>query len=190
MKTTRYRFEQEVESVTEKKEARAWLYEAFQAILESDKEYTRKADYIGFSLLSLDKKIAVIEEEVSELQALKKRLKAAKELSLEIGAKALHAYGITKIEGAGISSLTLTKERSTAKPLLTVTNETKLIQMGYYKKVLDTDALIDAYNGADEREKIQRYCHVTLEQSIKPAKLKINRRRSQTKKITLQEQVS
>ena len=50
-----------------------WLKEEFRAILESDKDYTRKADYIGFSVLSIDNRIQSIDEEIKELQELKER---------------------------------------------------------------------------------------------------------------------
>ena len=55
MKTTRYKFEQAVQNANEKN--KEWLKEEFRAILESDRDYTRKADYIGFSLLSIDQTI-------------------------------------------------------------------------------------------------------------------------------------
>ena len=55
MKTTRYKFEQMVQSANDK--SREWLKDEFRAILESDKDYTRKADYIGFSILSIDTRI-------------------------------------------------------------------------------------------------------------------------------------
>lgn len=80
MKTTRYKFEQSVQSATAK--TTEWLKEEFRAILESDKDYTRKSDYIGFSVLSIDNRIQSIDEEIKELQELKKQLKTAKEIVL------------------------------------------------------------------------------------------------------------
>ncbi len=66
MKTTRYRFEQTVQSATDK--TKEWLKEELRAILESDKDYTRKCDYIGLSVLSIDKRLQSIDEEIKELQ--------------------------------------------------------------------------------------------------------------------------
>ena len=57
MKTTRYKFETTVQSATAK--TKEWLKDELRAILESDKDYTRKADYIGFSVLSIDKRMRV-----------------------------------------------------------------------------------------------------------------------------------
>ena len=73
MKTTRYRFEQAVQEV--KEDTTGWLIDEYKAILESDKDFTRKADYIGFSIASIDDKVTSIDEEIKELQELKKRLK-------------------------------------------------------------------------------------------------------------------
>ena len=74
MKTTRYRFEKYLESagVSESKE---WLVKEFANILESDKDYTTKCDYIAMSILSLDSKIDSIDDEINELKELKSNLK-------------------------------------------------------------------------------------------------------------------
>ena len=69
MKTTRYNFEKALQEA--KKSNETWLKEEFKSILESDKYYTRKADYIGFSILSIDDKVASIDEEINELKQLK-----------------------------------------------------------------------------------------------------------------------
>ncbi len=66
MKTTRYKFEQTVQSANDK--SREWLKEEFRSILESDKDYTRKADYIGFSVLSIDTRIQKRDKRASEPQ--------------------------------------------------------------------------------------------------------------------------
>ena len=58
MKTTRYKFEQTVQNASDNN--KEWLKEEFRSILESDKDYTRKADYIGFSVLSIDHTIAKV----------------------------------------------------------------------------------------------------------------------------------
>jgi peptidoglycan hydrolase CwlO-like protein len=74
MKTTRYQFEQTVQNTTAN--TVEWLKEEFRSILESDKDYTKKADYIGFSVLSIDQRIQSLDEEIKELQQLKKQLKS------------------------------------------------------------------------------------------------------------------
>lgn len=176
MKTQRYRFEMQVERAS--LESQEWLKREFKTILESDKEFTRKADYIGFSILGIDKKIDVIDEEIKELQELKKNLKAAKEIAVTIGAETFKEYGIDKIEGMGISSITLTNEQIKTKTKLTILNEKELINLGYYKVVADEEAIIKAFSKADEREELQKFCNVNLVREKIPSKLKINKRRS------------
>ena len=175
MKTQRYNFERQVEKAS--CESQEWLKREFRTILESDKDFTRKADYIGFSIASIDNKIDGIEEEIKELQELKANLKAAKEIALTKGAEIFQEYGIDKIEGLGISSITITKESIKTKTKLKVLNEDALIKEGYFKVVLDTDSIIEAYSKADERAKILNYCEVSLITEKSNAKLKINKKR-------------
>lgn len=175
MKTQRYNFERQVEKAS--LESQEWLKREFRTILESDKDYTRKADYIGFSIVSIDNKIEGIDEEIKELQELKAKLKAAKEIALTTGAEIFEEYGINKLEGLGISSITITKESTKTKTKLKVLNENALIKEGYFKVVLDTDSIIEAYSKADERTKILNYCEVSLITEKSNAKLKINKKR-------------
>lgn len=50
--THRYALERDIESVTSN--SRSWLKERFKEVLESDKDATRKCDYLGYSILNLD----------------------------------------------------------------------------------------------------------------------------------------
>jgi hypothetical protein len=179
MKTQRYNFERQVERQVERAslESQEWLKREFRTILESEKDYTRKADYIGFSIVSIDNKIDGIEEEIKELLELKANLKAAKEIALITGAEIFQEYGIDKIEGLGISSITIAKESIKTKTKLKVLNEDALIKDGYFKVILDQDAIIQAYSKADERAKILNYCEVSLITEKSNAKLKINKKR-------------
>jgi hypothetical protein len=175
MKTQRYNFERQVERAS--CESQEWLKREFRTILESEKNYTRKADYIGFSIVSIDNKIDGIDEEIKELQELKANLKAAKEIALTTGAEIFQEYGIDKIEGLGISSITIGKESIKTKTKLKILNEDALIKEGYFKVVLDQDAIIQAYSKADEREALLNYCEVSLITEKSNAKLKINKKR-------------
>ncbi len=175
MKTTRYRFEQQVQEV--KEETKSWLADEFKGILESDKDFTRKADYIGFSILSIDAKVASLDEEIKELQQLKKKLKQAKEIALQTGADVFKEYGIDKLEGAGISSITINKPTPSSKIKLTIHNEHKLIEAGFCRKVLDEDAVIEFYNSGKCLETINANCSIEILKDVKPIKLKINKRR-------------
>jgi len=184
VKTTRYRFEQAVQEV--KEDTTKWLIEEFKAILTSDKDFTRKADYIGFSIASLDSKVASLDEEIKELQALKKSLKSAKDITLTTGAKVFLEYGIDKIEGAGISSITLTKSSTKTKSVLSITNHAALIEAGFYKKVVDEEACIKAYEGlgSESDKKLVSACiNLSVEELITPPKLKVNKRRASVNNI-------
>jgi len=178
MKTTRYRFEQAVQDV--KVDNIEWLRDEFKAILESDKDFSRKADYIGLSIASIDNKIVSIDEEIKELQELKRRLKSAKETTLKLGAEVFASYGIEKIEGAAISSITTTKKTSKVKSTLKVVNQAPLIAAGYIKMILDEDAVMKALLDPNTKGSLQDYCYIENKTIVTDAKLKINKRRSTT----------
>jgi len=176
MKTTRYKFETAVQSATEK--TKEWLKEQFRAILESDKDYTRKCDYIGFSVLSVDNRIQSIEEEIKELQELKKSLKTAKEIVLQTGAEIFLEYGIDKLDGAGISSITFTGATTADKNKLVIDNPDALIEAGFFKKVVDEEMVIQFYTSEKYGHIIQEHAHIDVISTPKPAKIKINKRRA------------
>ena len=177
MKTTRYRFEQSVQEATDA--SIGYLTSEFKTILESNKDFTRKCDYIGFSIASIDSKVASLDEEIKELQQYKKKLKLAKDIALRIGAEVFGEYGIDKLEGAGISSITVTKPTSKQKYNLEILDADALIAAGYCKTTVDEDAVLQAYHLENrDLEKVLPYSKLTLENSITPSKLKINKRRS------------
>ena len=176
MKTTRYEFETAVQSANEQR--KEWLKDEFRSILESDRDYTRKADYIGFSVLSIDQRIQSIDEEIKELQALKKQLKMAKEIVLETGAEVFLEYGIDRIDGAGISSITYTGATTTEKTKLVIDNPDVLIEAGLYRKVVDEDLVRQYYTSDKYAEVIQANAHLEVISTPKPAKIKINKRRA------------
>ena len=176
MKTARYKFEQSVQEV--KEESVQWLKDEFKSILESEKDYTRKCDYIGFSLVSLDDKVASLDEEIRELQELKKRLKSAKEIALTTGAEVFAAYGIDKLEGAGISSITVTKESAKTKTTLEVLNEEALIKLGYFTLSVDEEAVTEALSTQEELQNISQYARLHRVETTSTAKLRVNKRKA------------
>ena len=186
MKTTRYKFEQAVQEV--KPETTEWLKDEFKAILESEKDYTRKADYIGFSIAGIDSKVVSLDEEIKELQNLKKKLKSAKDLALTIGAEVFSIYGIEKIDGAGISSITITKPTTKSKEKFEILDSDALIDAGYVKTVLDEEAVARAFEENDPL--VQQYCELSVIETATPAKLKINKRRSTNNIHTTTEEIA
>ena len=111
MKTTNYRLQTEIEHLSPANQ-KDWFKNYLKDVLESDKPYYVKSDYIALSFMELDNKIAYLTDEIKSFNALKKKLTQAKTLGLEIAAQTLTEYGIEKMEGTAISSLTI----SPAKP--------------------------------------------------------------------------
>jgi len=185
MKTTRYRFQTAIEAVQE--DSTQWLIDEFKSILESEKEFTRKADYIGFSIAGIDSKLASLDEEIKELQQYKKRLKSAKELALTTGAKVFSDYGIEKLEGAGISSITLTKPTTKAVQSLELIDPDQLIAMGYGKTIVDEEAVMNAFNSTDTKSLVQNYAKLSTEEVTTIPKLKINKRKSKSVPLSLKD---
>jgi len=184
MKTTRFSFEKAVQEVSA--DNTQWLRDEFASILESDKEFTRKADYIGYSINSIDSKIATLDEEIQLMQEMKKKLKSAKDVALSVGAEVFAQYGVEKIEGAGISSITITPATESLKTTLVATDEAMLIRAGFCKTVVDMDMVNKRYNNGEYIDIITAYTTDTVIDKSKPAKLKINKRRKVSNQIEQQ----
>ena len=91
-----------------------------------------------------------------------------------------NAYGIDRLEGAGISSITVTKPGSKTKDVLEIQNEDALIDAGFYKKILDTAAVQEALES--DKDSIgymtaKEYSSLSAEEITTPSKLKVNKRR-------------
>lgn len=179
MKLTRYRLEASVQDVSEK--GKEYLANEIRSILESNKPYQSKADYIGYSLLSIDEKIALLDEEIAGLKEYKTKLKEAKYIASTTAAKVLDEYGITKIEGAGLSSITITTGIQTAKLEVKVLDEKMLIEQGFYKKVIDESKIIESYVDGTYKDLIEQYAKVNKVLYIKPPMIRVNKRKSANK---------
>lgn len=176
-KLQRNRFEKAVQEVNQS--SKDWLEQEFKAILESNKPYEVKADYIGYSISSIDEKIAVLDSQIKELKAYKDKLKLSKEIVLTTGADVFNQYGITKIEGGGISSITMTQATSTTKLEITeILNENLLIEQGFYTKVLDKKKILKYYTDNQYRDLLEKCCRFNQVVSNTPSKIKINKRRA------------
>jgi len=80
MKTTNYRLQTEIEHLTATSQKK-WFKAYVKEILESDKPYHVKADYIGMSLQELQNKMDYLSADIKEMQNLKKRLGEAKSIA-------------------------------------------------------------------------------------------------------------
>jgi len=176
MKTTNYRLQTEIEQLTPHSQ-KEWFQNYIRDILESDKPYHVKADYIGLSFKELDNKIEYLSADISELQQLKKRLTEAKVVAQEATASVLLEYGIDRIDGTAISSLTITPAKSKSTDKLVITDAYALMALGYTKVTVDENAVKEAMYTLEGMNEIDRYVEVSVITEEIPARIKVNTKR-------------
>jgi len=176
MKMTNYRLQTEIENIsTDKTE---WFKNYVRQVLESNKPYHAKADYIGLSIKELDNKISYISDDIKELQTLKKNLTLAKTTALEATAEVLAEYGIDRLDGTAISSITITPSKTKIKDTLTIINSEELIKLGYFRVVVDEQSVKEAMSTLEGMNEIDKYVKVGVVKEEVPAKIKVNFRRN------------
>ena len=176
MKMTNYRLQTEIENInTDKTE---WFKNYVRQVLESNKPYHAKADYIGLSIKELDNKISYISDDIKELQTLKKNLTNAKATALEATATVLQEYGIDRLDGTSISSITITPQKTKLKETFKVTDSEALIKLGYFSVVVDEQSVKDAMLTIEGMNEIDKFVEVGVVKEEVPAKIKVNFRRN------------
>ena len=176
MKMTNYRLQTEIENInTDKTE---WFKNYVRQVLESNKPYHAKADYIGLSIKELDNKIAYINDDIKELQALKKNLTLAKITALEATAEVLAEYGIDRLDGTSISSITITPPKTKLKETFRITDADALIKLGFYKVVVDEGSVKEAMSTLEGMNEIDNFVEVGVVKEEVPAKIRVNFRRN------------
>jgi len=175
MKMTNYRLQTEMESIKEDKQE--WFKNYVRQVLESNKPYYAKADYIGLSIKELDNKIAYIADDIKELQTLKKNLTTAKNTALVATAEVLSEYGIDRLDGTAISSITITPSKTKTKETFKILDEDALMQLGFCKVVIDEQAVKDAMLTIEGMNEIDKFVEVGLTTEKIPAKIKVNPKR-------------
>ena len=176
MKTNNYRLQTEIEHLSPAHQ-KDWFRNYLKEVLESDKPYYVKSDYIALSFMELDNKIGYLGNEIKALTALKKKLSEAKTLGLEISAQILQEYGIEKMEGTAISSLTITPQKVKQKETIRIKEPNKVMELGYVSFSVDEKAVKEALKHTEMFEQLDPYVDVSLEDETVPAKLKINKKR-------------
>ena len=176
MRMTNYRLQKEVENVSESN--KKWFKQYLRDILESNKPYYAKADYIGLSIKELDNKLKYISDDIKELQLLKKKLLNAKSIAIKTTAEVLKEYGINRIDGTLISSITISEQKIKLKEYFKILDENALIDLGFYKTVIDEDAVKDAMSIEKQMKKISKYIESGVTQEIIPATIKVNSRKT------------
>ena len=177
MKTINYRLQTEIEHLTPLKQTE-WFKHYLTQVLESDKPYYVKADYVALSFIELDHKLEYLANEIKTLTALKKKLSEAKTLGLEISAQLLQQYGIDKMEGTAISSLTITPSKTKFKENIRIKDPEKVMSLGYVSYTVDTKAVQEAVRDMKLLEELDPYIDLDIVEETTPPRLKINKKRS------------
>ena len=176
MKMTNYRLQTEIENIkTDKQE---WFKDYVRQVLESNKPYHVKADYIGLSIKELDNKLSYIADDIKELQTLKKNLTTAKAIALEATATVLQEYGIDRLDGTSISSITISPQKTKLKETFKITDSDALIKLGYFSVVVDEQSVKEAMSTLEGMNEIDKYIEVGVVSEEIPARIKVNARRS------------
>ena len=176
MKMTNYRLQTEIENI--KADKTEWFKNYVRQVLESDKLYHVKCDYLGLSIQEIQNKIDYLSADIKEMTALKKSLARAKITALEATATVLAEYGIDRLDGTAISSITITPQKTKTKESFKVIDAQALIKLGYYSVIVDEQAVKDAMLTVEGMDEIDKYVEVGVISEEVPAKIKVNARRS------------
>jgi hypothetical protein len=104
-----------------------------------------------------------------------------------VGASVFKKYGITRLEGTAISSLTLTKTPESTKRVFSIKDEKRLMSTGFTKTILDIEAIKEAYEGGQYRGLIEACCDIEEVTTPGVVKLKINKHKSKHSNEYLEE---
>ena len=177
MKLVNYQLQTQIEHLGEDK-PNNFFKEYLQSILEdTSKPYYQRADYIGLSMQEIKSKIDTLSSDISELQALKKKLSNALEIAKVQVAEIFASNGIDRIDGNIISSLTLTNPTSKTKDEIIIKNEEALINLGYVKFSVDIEAIEKALQTKEGKKELKKYVEVMPITVTTPAKIKVNTKR-------------
>lgn len=178
MKMTNYRLQTEIENINADKQE--WFKNYVQQVLESSKPYHAKADYIGLSINEIQNKIDYLADDIKEMSSLKKILVSAKATALEATATVLAEYGIDRLDGTAISSITITPQKTKLKESFKIIDADALIKLGYFSVVVDEEAVREAMTTLEGMNEIDAFVEVGVVKEETPAKIKVNSRRNST----------
>ena len=183
MKLVNYQLQTQIEYLGENK-ANNFFKEYLQGILEdTSKPYYQRADYIGLSMQEIKSKIDTLTSDISDLQALKKRLNSALEIAKELTANVFLENGIDRIDGNIISSLTLTNASSKTKDEIFIKDENAVMTLGYVKFSVDYEAIEKALTTKEGRKELKKFVDVTTLTITNPAKIKVNTKRASANNV-------
>ncbi len=177
MKMTNYRLQTEMERI--QPDSQEWFKDYVRQILESNKPYHAKADYIGLSIQEIQNKIDYLSEDIKEMTALKRSLTASKASALEATAAVLAEYGITdRLDGTLLSSITIIPHKTKLKETFKVTDAEALIKLGFYTVIVDEQAVRAEMLTVEGMDAIDEFVDVGVISEEFPSKIKVNSRRN------------
>ena len=183
MKLLNYKLQNQIEYLGEDK-PNNFFKEYLQSILEdTSKPYYQRADYIGLSLNEIKSKIDTLTADISELQALKKKLSNALDIAKIQVAEIFLSNGIDRIDGNIISSLTLSNATSKTKDEIIIKNEDALINLGYVKFSVDVEAVEKALQTKEGKKELKKLVDVIPITINTPAKIKVNTKRASANNV-------
>lgn len=176
MKTESYRLVKEMEHINPTN--LDWFKHHIRGILESKKPFHVKCDYIGLSFQEIDEKIDYLASEIKEIQSMKKSLESAKSIALEAVASVLGEYGVDRIDGTMISSITITPSKTKIKNTLTILDANALISLGYVNVTIDEKSIMEAMCTVEGMEKVDQYVEINVTEENTPSRIKVNAKRT------------
>ena len=183
MKLVNYQLQTQIEYLSDDK-PNNFFKEYLQSILEdTSKPYYQRADYIGLSLNEIKSKIDTLTSDISDLQALKKKLSNALDIAKVQVADIFIANGIDRIDGNIISSLTLTNPTSKTKDEILIKDEKTLINLGYVKFSVDLEAIEKALQTKEGKKELKKLVDVIPITVSTPAKIKVNTKRTSANNV-------
>ena len=187
MKLVNYQLQTQIEYLSDDK-PNNFFKEYLQSILEdTSKPYYQRADYIGLSLNEIKSKIDTLTSDISDLQALKKKLSNALEIAKVQVADIFIANGIDRIDGNIISSLTLSNATTKTKDEIIIKNEDALINLGYVKFSVDVEAVEKALQTKEGKKELKKFVDVMPITVTTPAKIKVNTKRTSANNVEVVE---
>ena len=164
---------------TDNTENREWFYGTVVSILEDARlPFFTKTDRLASALLSIDARAEYIKEQIKLLQHMKKQLELSRTNAKTEVAKAFTSFGIDKLEGVQVSSITVVPAKETSKTKIRILDENALIKAGFFTVVVDEAAVEEALYSADQGHEVEAYVDTTIETTQKPAIIRINKRKS------------
>ena len=176
MKMTNYRLQTEMENI--KEDNQEWFKNYVRQVLESNKPYHAKADYLGLSIQEIQNKIDYLTADIQEMSVLKKSLASAKTLALIATAEVLEEYGVDRLDGTSISSITITPKKTKLTETFEIINADALIKLGYFSVVVDEKSVKDAMLTVEGMDEIDGFVKVGITTEETPSRIKVNARRS------------